>query len=127
MRGLTLAVVHARAPHTARARIPSLLTATVVVACCVPRSWACVRVCGGQVLSCEGSGSDMDIFDGIDWSVNHALTQVPRRPGVISMSLGGATRSAMIDYAVKQADSYGLLVVVAGGNEGPDADACEGY
>lgn len=69
----------------------------------------------------------MDIFDGIDWSVNHALTQVPRRPGVISMSLGGATRSAMIDYAVKQADSYGLLVVVAGGNEGPDADACEGY
>jgi len=77
-----------------------------------------------QVLSCAGSGSDAHVLDGINWAIAHAVNRVPRRPSVMSLSLGGGQRSAMLDYGVARAVEFGVLVVVAAGNDADDA--CEG-
>jgi len=77
-----------------------------------------------QVLSCAGSGSDAHVLDGINWAIAHAVNRVPRKPSVMSLSLGGGQRSEMLDSGVARAVEYGVLVVVAAGNDADDA--CQG-
>lgn len=77
-----------------------------------------------QVLSCTGSASDRMLLDGMHWVLEHALVQSPRRPSVISMSLGGQTRSKSIDEMVRTLLDFGILVVAAAGND--SFDACTG-
>jgi len=80
-----------------------------------------------QVLNCaDGSGSDEGIVQGIDWVIHDAKTRPEPRPSVISMSLGGDERDDTLDHALKEAADWGILVVVAAGNDGIDADACVG-
>jgi len=74
-----------------------------------------------QVLNCSGSGSTAHVIDGIEWAVQHAVERQPRRPSVLALSLGAEDRSWMIDSSVKLANSLGLLVVVAAGNDAKDA------
>lgn len=70
-----------------------------------------------RVLKCGGSGSVSDVIRGLDWIVaNHPKGT----PGVINMSLGGGTSSALT-RAVEAATASGLLVVVAAGNSNTDA------
>merc|ERR1711988_1512457 len=71
-------------------------------------------------LSCSGSGSDAQVIDGIEWAIEHASTRTPRRPSVMSLSLGGS-RSKSLNNAVARANQLGLLVVVAAGNDADDA------
>ena len=79
------------------------------------------KVVAVQVLSCEGSAADHMLIDGMTWAVNDAEAHQPRRPSVISMSLGGQTRSRAIDAMVRKVNAHGLMVVVAAGNDGGDA------
>jgi subtilisin family serine protease len=81
-----------------------------------------------QVLNCSGSSNDESVVDGIEWAVNHAVHRMPRKPSVISLSLGGDTRSHVLNHAVSRAVDFGITVVVAAGNEGGtnEEDACGG-
>jgi len=80
-----------------------------------------VNIFGVKVLDAQGSGSDSDVLAGINY-----VTGVVR-PGktVINMSLGGG-KSQSIDDAVTAAAKAGVVVIVAAGNDGNDADACQG-
>jgi subtilisin family serine protease len=81
-----------------------------------------------QVLNCSGSSGDMDVIDGINWAVEHAVNRQPRRPSVLALSLGRHERSWMLNHAVVTAVNFGLLVVVAAANEGGTQldDSCGG-
>jgi subtilisin family serine protease len=77
-----------------------------------------------KVLSDSGSGSNSGIISG----VNYVRTQCPAGSGrkcIISMSLGGGFSQAVND-AVNAADTAGILVVVAAGNDGNTFNACSG-
>lgn len=75
------------------------------------------RVVDVQVLDACGSGTVLDLVDGLDWI---ASNRVPGRHSVVSMSLGGS-RSPTIDNAVQDLVELGIPVVVAAGNEADDA------
>lgn len=63
----------------------------------------------GKVLNDSGSGAYSWIVNGIGWAVtNHAQ--------VISMSLGGPTKSRALEDAVNRAWNAGVVVVAAAGN-----------
>jgi len=79
------------------------------------------RVIPVQVLGCNGSGKNSLVVAGIDWATRHAAAQVPRLPAVMTLSLGGDTRSAVLIHAVKAAVKAGVTVVVAAGNNNSDA------
>lgn len=76
-----------------------------------------------QVLSSEGVGATTDLIDGISWVLAKHIATHPKPPSVISMSLGMSERSELMEEAVKVADHYGILVVVAAGNDMEDACA----
>jgi hypothetical protein len=80
------------------------------------------RVVAVQVLPCDGSGSDLDVMDGILWAREHAVAH--GQPSVLSLSLGGDGRAWYLDSTVKHTVEAGVLVVVAAGNE--ERDACRG-
>lgn len=63
-----------------------------------------------RVLDCEGSGSNADVIEGIEWVANNA-----RRPAVANMSLGGS-RSQAVNDVVSKAIAKGVVFVVAAGN-----------
>ncbi len=69
-----------------------------------------------RVLDCAGSGYSSSVVAGINW----AIASHPGGPGVINLSLGGPTNSA-VDTAVADATRAGLVVVVAAGNSATDA------
>lgn len=80
-----------------------------------------------QVLDCTGESSEADVAAGIEWVVEHAAKQTARgegRPSIISLSLGGAEHSHLLDQAVRDAHAAGVLSVVAAGNDG--GNACNG-
>lgn len=54
---------------------------------------------------------DSDIAAGIQWATDHGAD-------VINLSLGGGSSSAVLDQAVQYAQSHGVLVVAAAGNDG---------
>ena len=74
-----------------------------------------------QVLGCSGGGTDAAVLEGMEWAANDFLAQVPRRPAVVAMSLGGGARSHVLDAAAKRLNDLGMLVVVAAGNAGTDS------
>jgi len=77
-----------------------------------------VELIAVKVFDCEGNGSSRTVIDGIEWAENHA--QSNGKIGVVNMSLGGGTSSAL-DLAVRNLDATGLVPVVAAGNENQDA------
>ncbi|ELY40818.1 S8 family serine peptidase, partial [Natronorubrum tibetense] len=72
-----------------------------------------------KVLQCDGGGSLDDIAAGIQWSADQGHD-------VQNMSLGSDTDSDVIRDAVQYADSEGVVMVAAAGNDGPCSD-CVGY
>lgn len=77
------------------------------------------RVSGVKVLDRMGSGTITGVIKGIEWAVRDAKSA--RRPGVLSMSLGGGFSHAL-NQAALSAGSAGNVVVLAAGNSA--ADAC---
>jgi len=74
------------------------------------------RLVAVRVLDCAGSGYSSSVVAGINWVVQSH----PGGTGIINMSLGGPSNSA-IDSAVADATNAGLTVVVAAGNSSTDA------
>lgn len=66
----------------------------------------------GKVLDDGGSGGVDGIAAGIRWAVDQGAD-------VISMSLGGPARDSYIPPALDYAESKGVIVVAAAGNDGP--------
>jgi len=64
-----------------------------------------------KVLDQNGSGSLTDIAAGIDYAVNHGAN-------VINMSLGGNSSDSTLQSAIDYANSKGVTVVMAAGNDG---------
>ena len=79
------------------------------------------RIVAVQVLGCTGGGTDAAVLEGMEWAANDYLSQTPRRPSVVAMSLGGGARSDVLDAAAKRLNDLGMLVVVAAGNAGTDS------
>lgn len=69
----------------------------------------------------QGTGTDSNVIEGIDWFVDQAVQNGWQ--AVINMSLGGSG-SQSIDLAVCRAVEAGIVVVVAAGND--DGNACAG-
>ena len=69
-----------------------------------------VRVLPVRVLNAEGSGWASDVARGIRWSVDHGAE-------VINLSLGGG-ESWSVTQAVDYAESKGVVVIAAAGNDG---------
>ena len=67
----------------------------------------------------NGTGSDSNVIEGIDWATAHAAAG--GWPAVANMSLGGDT-SRSLDTAVCRSLAQGMTHVVAAGNE--DDNAC---
>src|SRR6185436_4967 len=70
-----------------------------------------------KVLDNEGSGSNFDVAEGIDYAVN--FTQGGAHPvKVINMSLGGPFPSSTVSAAIARAVAADVTVVAAAGNDG---------
>lgn len=64
-----------------------------------------------KALDNSGSGNTSDIIAGIDWAIGQKMD-------IISMSLGSQTSSTALQSACNSANSNGILVVAAAGNNG---------
>jgi major intracellular serine protease len=71
----------------------------------------------GKVLDDDGGGTYESIIDGINWATNYVGAN-GERTRIINMSLGGSIDSHLLEEAILNAVSKGILVVVASGNEG---------
>ncbi len=67
----------------------------------------------------NGSGSDSDVIDGVEWVTRHV--EENDWPAVVNMSLGGPVSPAL-DLAICQSIKAGVTYAVASGNE--ETDAC---
>lgn len=83
-----------------------------------------VRLHAVKVLNDQGAGSNEDVLDGMDWVLAYLhrerLRTGKRPPAVASMSLGGGF-SQLINDAVADLVTHGVVVVVAAGNDADDA------
>jgi subtilisin family serine protease len=68
-----------------------------------------------RVLGNDGSGDDADVAFGILWAVRQGAQ-------VINLSLGGTDIDPLLEDAVRQAHSAGVVVVAASGNSGGSGD-----
>ncbi len=64
-----------------------------------------------RVLDATGSGFTTDVARGITWAVDHQAK-------VVNLSLGSDVNSASVDTALAYANSHGVVVVAAAGNQG---------
>ncbi len=69
-----------------------------------------------RVLNCQGSGTNADVIEGMDWVASNHV-----KPAVANMSLGGGASQAT-DDAVQRMYAAGVPVAVAAGND--NANAC---
>ena len=77
------------------------------------------QVISVRVLDCNGVGTYSDMIAGLEYVVRDVRRR-PLQTAVISMSLGGA-KSVAMNTAVNNVVAAGIPVVVAAGNENPDA------
>jgi type VII secretion-associated serine protease mycosin len=73
------------------------------------------RIIPVRVLDAQGRGSSSDVARGITWAVDHGAE-------VVNLSLGGP-HSIAVATAVDYAETHGVLVVAAAGNDGPTGAA----
>ncbi|MEV0291636.1 MULTISPECIES: S8 family serine peptidase [unclassified Kribbella] len=67
-----------------------------------------------KVLSDQGSGSDANLINGINWAVKNGAR-------VINMSLGGEGDNPILHTAIKNAVANGVVLVASAGNSGSPA------
>jgi subtilisin family serine protease len=72
--------------------------------------WGC-RILPVKALDASGSGSYSVLASAITWAADHGAR-------IINMSLGGYTTSTTLNAAVSYAQSRGIVVVAAAGNDG---------
>ena len=72
-----------------------------------------------RVLDCSGEGSEIDVLAGLEYIANYPLNG---KRAVVNMSLGGSA-SETLDSAVARLVSFGIVIVVAAGND--TKPACE--
>lgn len=73
-----------------------------------------------RVLDGSGAGTTDSIISGIDYAVANGAR-------IINMSLGGGGYSQLMNGAIADANTAGVLVVVAAGNSGTDNDTSPVY
>ena len=66
---------------------------------------------GVKVLNSFGSGTNSDIAAGINWAADNGAH-------VVSLSLGGSSKSTTLESAVNYAWNKGVIVIAAAGNNG---------
>jgi subtilisin family serine protease len=79
----------------------------------------CANLVPVQILDGAGQGKGSYILSALDWVAEQDVGPGGRK--IVSMSVGGP-RSAVIDAAVREIVSSGIVVVAAAGNDGKDAD-----
>ena len=77
-----------------------------------------VNIHSVKVLDRLGQGTLSSVISGLEYAVNHQRTSGTK--GIANLSLG-ASKSSVLDSAIKAAYDAGLLVVVAAGNNNMDA------
>lgn len=75
---------------------------------------------GIKVLNSNGWGYTSDVIKGIAYAVQYQNEKYNGETAVLSLSLGGAKSSAL-KYAVLDANTAGMITVVAAGNKAKDA------
>jgi PGF-pre-PGF domain-containing protein len=75
------------------------------------------KLFGVKVLNESGSGSYIDVIDGVQWSIDNGAD-------IVSLSLGGPHDSSMTTM-VNNAIAAGVLPVIAAGNDGPGVSTIE--
>ncbi len=70
-----------------------------------------VRLLNAKVLDSTGNGNTSDVANGVLWSVESGAK-------VINMSLASASPSTAMSTALNYAESHGVVVVAAAGNDG---------
>ena len=71
-----------------------------------------------RVLNCQGSGTNAQVIQGVDWVTGDHLAG---QPAVANMSLGGGA-SLALDTAIQNSINDGVTYAVAAGNS--SANAC---
>lgn len=69
-----------------------------------------------RVIGCDGTGSQTQIVNGLNWVRTHAV-----KPAIVNLSVGFDQINAAADNAVAQLIDAGIVVVVAAGNDGVNA------
>ncbi|EER23662.1 subtilisin-like serine protease [Coccidioides posadasii str. Silveira] len=77
------------------------------------------RLVAVKVLDCNGSGSNSAVIAGMQWAMQHASQNDPRR-AVANMSLGGGYSQAS-NQAAAAIVRAGIFLAVAAGNDNRDA------
>lgn len=80
----------------------------------------CSTVYSVRVLACNNRAPWSVVIDGMNYAARRITESNPRRPAVISMSLGGSFFET-IDSITSNIVNQGIPVVVAAGNEATDA------
>jgi len=81
-----------------------------------------VELIAVKVLSDGGSGSYAGIIAGVDWAIGNK--QSTGKPSVGNMSLQGGYNQALNDAVDAASSVHNLVMVVAAGNSGANADSC---
>ena len=84
-----------------------------------------VRLMPVRVLNAEGEGTYGDIAAGIDYAVRNGTKMNTKL--VINASLGGSEISSALYDAIAAANTAGVLLVAAAGNDGSNNDALPVY